>query len=79
MRTMAAPDLSALRIRRDDDAPRSRALPRLLLWAGVIAIVAAGAWLALGRADWIPRGTAEVRVGRRWLRGSALEALLRWV
>lgn len=61
---MAAPDLSALRIRRDDDAPRSRALPRLLLWAGVIAIVAAGAWLALGRADWIPRGTAEVRVAR---------------
>ncbi len=61
---MPAHDLSALRIRRDDEAPRPRTLRRVALLAGILAVVAVGTWLAIGRTDWIPRGTAEVRVAR---------------
>jgi RND family efflux transporter MFP subunit len=74
---MPAHDLSALRIRRDDDAPRPRPFRRLVIWGIVLAAVATGAWLAIGRADWIPRGTEVVRVARPRLiqAGGASEVL----
>jgi len=74
---MPAADLSALRIRRDDEAPRPRKLLRALVWVGILAAIAAGLWYAIGRADLIPSRAAEVRVARPRLMqaGGASEVL----
>ncbi len=74
---MEAPDLSSLRIHRDEaTGEHARRRRRTLLpIAALLAVVAAG-WLAW-RSDWLPRAAPEVRVSRpRLLQAGGVEEVL---
>ncbi len=76
MSTPAA-DLSALRIRRDDlDPNRPRPWRRRIIWLCVLAVIAAGGWLAW-RADLLPRSAPAVSVARpRVMQAGGVEEVL---
>src|SRR5262245_18018288 len=74
---MPTHDLSALRIRREDDDPgRPRPGRRALLWALAVLILVAGGWLSW-RSDWLPKSAPEVRVTRpRVMQAGGVEEVL---
>ncbi len=74
---MVAPDLSSLKIHRDEvDADRPRRGRRWVLWGVALLALASIGWAAW-RQDWLPRPAPEVRVARpRVLQAGGEEEIL---
>lgn len=77
---MTSPDLSALKIHRNDEssvyADRPRPGRRLVVWLVALVIVAIAGWFVWSK-DWLPKGAAEVHVTKpRMIQAGGIEEVL---